>query len=305
MAQKNLLLIELHMEDILLIHRKSNRIFQSIPEGALHWKTCLRQFVFLPEQQILKSEWADELDFSSDDLLLQGEAALQELIEVLCGLHSPIVGETEVFGQFKIFIEQSKIQAKWLQFILAEVKKVRSQHMIGLGAHSYGSLLRKNLKSSDSISMIGSGHLSLEILPWLAQKKSLHIACRQPQKMLEMQKKYSHLQVTEIQTALNWLDSLIIAAPISDQQIVHILKTNLVHEVYDLRGEENSLVEIINDFFPNIKIVPLKGLFAELEQCRTSYHEKMQQIKSLIQLRSIEYFQRTELRPLGWDDLCA
>lgn len=293
------------MEDILLIHRKSNRIFQSIPEGALHWKTCLRQFVFLPDQQLLNSDWADELDFSNDDLILQGESALQELIEVLCGLHSPIVGETEVFGQFKIFIEQSKLQTKWLQFLLAEVKKVRSQHMIGLGAHSYGSLLRKNLKASRGISMIGSGHLSLEILPWLTHKELIHVACRQPVKMQEMQKKYNHLQISEIQNHPQWHESLIIAAPISDQQIIHILKSNLVREVYDLRGEENSLIEIIQDFFPQIKVVPLKGLFAELEQCRSSYHEKMEQIKSLIQQRSIEYFQRTELRPLGWDDLCA
>lgn len=58
---------------------------------------------------------------------------------------------------------------------MAEVKKVRTEHIVGLGSQSYGSLLRRNTKDLDSATICGSGQLALEILPWLAHKKSVQI----------------------------------------------------------------------------------------------------------------------------------
>ena len=139
------------MEDILLVHRKSNRNFSPELQQAAIWKTCLRQILFITENEI--NAISDEL--TSEDQILRGEAGLSLLLEILCGLHSPIVGETEVFGQFKSFIDGRKAlndslfadHQKWLSFVLTEVKRTRAEHLVGIGSQSYGSLLRRHTKN--------------------------------------------------------------------------------------------------------------------------------------------------------------
>src|SRR5262249_28120143 len=59
------------------------------------WRTCLREVVFL-----------DRTDVGPDvapDVSVDGQA-YGLLLEILCGLRSPMVGETEVMGQFKSFL---------------------------------------------------------------------------------------------------------------------------------------------------------------------------------------------------------
>lgn len=96
------------MEDILLVHRKSNinfdEGFKELFEGAAIFGTCLRKIFFCEEVDL--HQYLDAL--KPEDQILRGEKAISLLLEILCGLHSPIVGETQVFGQFKQFIDDRK-----------------------------------------------------------------------------------------------------------------------------------------------------------------------------------------------------
>jgi len=307
------------MQDILLVHRKSNRNFPDVLEGstssasvsATVWKTCLRQILFCTEEDFK----LNEKHFDADDEILRGEQALATLIEILCGLHSPIIGETEVFGQFKSFAEDRKQlndvlfsdQQKWLNFLMAEVKKTRADYLVGMGSQSYGSLLRKQTKNSSSVTILGSGQLAQEIMPWFAHKEQLQIVCRDPMKILSVTEKYNNTVATAYSDTHIHGEALVIAAPLSDERIMELLhrQDTRPRAIYDLRGEENNLQALVAAQFPHVTYMGLHQFFAEIEEQKKDSQVKIQMVKDKILEKAEGFMQRTELRPLGWDDLCA
>ena len=130
----------------------SSDLYFSGDSSAPVWKTCLREVVFLSAS--ISEEWA------SDWQALDETESLCYLTEVLCGLHSPLLGENEVFGQFKQFVEEQRSKhiplfaesQKWLQFLIQNVKYFRNKFGKCWGSNSYGSLLRK---SNLSFSVVG------------------------------------------------------------------------------------------------------------------------------------------------------
>ncbi|MGZ3774333.1 MAG: hypothetical protein ACXVCY_11995 [Pseudobdellovibrionaceae bacterium] len=299
------------MEDILLIHRKSSRNFSESLQDAAIFKTCLRKVLFCTEQEL--NSYSDFIE--KDDQVLRGENALTLLLEILCGLHSPIIGETEVFGQFKNFVESRKQlgdwifsdHQKWLNFLMTEIKRTRAQHLVGLGSQSYGSLLRKYSKEQSSITVCGSGHLAQEILPWLSQKDALQVLCRDPGKLPSFDEKYKfkNLTVTSYNESILG-EAMVIAAPLSDSRILELIGLqNTPTAIYDLRGEENDLASMLASQFPQVTLMGLHQFFAEIEETKKDTQVKLQAIKQDLFNKSVAFMQRTELRPLGWDDLCA
>lgn len=295
------------MEDILLVHRKASAKSLVGEPGAL-WKTCLRQILFVEASNF-------SFTASEDDQILRGSNALQFLLEVLCGLHSPVLGETEVLGQFKLFVQErrnlgdfhfSEAQ-KWLQFVLAEVKRIRADQLMSLGSNSYGSLLRKYTREFDGVSIFGSGHLAGEVLPWMALKKNLQVVSRQPEKLQVFAQKWTHLQLNTYSEnpALN--EVVVIAAPLEDARILQLLDRNgaAVRRIFDLRGEKNHLAPLLQERGDGIELTSLNQLFAEMEEARKENAEKISALKRIITEKVLQFQDRSEHRPLGWDDLCA
>lgn len=305
------------MEDILLVHRKSNKNFgeglNDFLPGTAVWKTCLRKILFCTEADL--DVHAESIE--ANDVILRGENALSLLLEILCGLHSPIVGETEVFGQFRNFVDSRRElgdvlfadHQKWLQFIMAEVKKTRAEHLVGLGSQSYGSLLRRYSKDFSDVTVCGSGHLALEILPWLAQKKSVQVLCRKPSVLdgFTNNSKFQNLTVGTYNDSYIHGEALVIAAPLTDARILELMHRQDTRPVviYDLRGEENNLAALLAIQFPHVTLMGLHQFFAEIEEKKKDTLPKIQALKDLLLEKSLAFMQRTELRPLGWDDLCA
>ncbi|MGH9904348.1 MAG: hypothetical protein ACRD8U_02050, partial [Pyrinomonadaceae bacterium] len=60
--------------------------------NGLQWETCLRRIVFVPPDQVAA---ISVIRGTSSDIY-HGEDAYRFLLEAICGLHSPLVGETEV-----------------------------------------------------------------------------------------------------------------------------------------------------------------------------------------------------------------
>ncbi|MNL71794.1 hypothetical protein D3C87_1970070 [compost metagenome] len=98
-----------------------------------------------------------------------------------------------------------------------------------------------------------------------------------------------------------------IAAPLSDERIVELLRKQDTRPkaIYDLRGEENKLPEILKEEFPHLPYMGLQQFFAEIEETKKETQGKIQTVKALILEKALAFMQRTELRPLGWDDICA
>ena len=307
------------MKDILLIHRKSNKNF---PEGLGEiavWKTCLRQIIFCTESELQNISQQSSWLLESSDEILRGEIALAFLLEVLCGLRSPIFGETEVLGQFRNFIDARKMlndplfaeHQKWLNFIIFEVKRIRAEHLHSLGSQSYGSLLSRYTKSFDTVTLFGSGQLASEIIPWLSNKKMVQMLCRNTAKLsVKLQNicEINHHVIVQLyQNAFIKGDVLVIAAPVSDETILQILgrQKTCPFAIYDLRGEDNLLALSIQQRFPHIKFMGLQKFFNEMEENKKEIEIKRQKISGLIKEKTQEFMRRCELRPLGWDDLCA
>lgn len=253
----------------------------------------------------------------SQDQILRGEKAFSLLLEILCGLHSPILGETEVFGQFKAFVDTQKTQnnplfgehQKWLHFVLTEVKKTRAESLTGMGSQSYGSLLRRHTRDVQSVTICGSGQLAQEVLPWLAQKtqKRVQLVCRSPQKMTHLLETHSELKISSYEQSFIHGEALVIAAPISDELILQLVRRQegRPQAIYDLRGEDNSLAQKMQEEFPHIEVTSLHQFFAEIEETKKETTFKVQTLKESLLDKALAFVQRTELRPLGWDDLCA
>ncbi|TAK16175.1 MAG: hypothetical protein EPO35_05870, partial [Acidobacteria bacterium] len=70
-------------------------------DGRLSWRTCLRDVTFVDEAH------------SADTLAEEDAYAL--LLEVLCGLRSPMLGETQVMGQFKAFLATVPAEHAWVK----------------------------------------------------------------------------------------------------------------------------------------------------------------------------------------------
>ncbi len=200
------------LSDVVLIHRKGSQPFQVLTEATLAgdqssfdgwylWPTCLRQ-VALGSVHALGT-----IELHPEDQIHRGLDAYRICFEIACGLHSPLVGETEVFGQFKKAAESWNLPnnpiglelRRFVQALLADVKKVRSRYLADLGSQSYGSLLRRELGANRDIHIVGAGQLVEEILPWLCKdgtKVFVHV--RNLARTEALQAKFSHVRFRQL-----------------------------------------------------------------------------------------------------------
>ncbi len=296
------------MSDLIILHRKTKENTHEIPahnrwrvklEAVLQqsplWKTCIRELYFIRAEDY---EIVSAASLLSNEEWLVGEAALQRLLEILCGLESPVVGETEVFGQFKLFIQNVGLKDHWVQFILAKVKSLRNQFLTNIGSHSYGSLLRKSSKGVGSFSVLGSGHLVEEMLPWINDE--IEILARDT---VKAQEKFPQIAVKSLYHDSANYEALVIAAPVSDQIVLDLLRSSpKTRLVYDFRGEPTQLISLLDDRF---FYKGLSQFFDDLKEIQNQTIQLVQVVKREIKILVNEYHSRLEHRPMGWDDLCA
>jgi hypothetical protein len=112
-----------------------------------------------------------------------GVAGYQFLLQLACGLESEIAGETEIFGQIKQAWrdhetgggDHVKSLRPWMQRLLQDTKEIRSEHVVGLGSATYGSLVRRLLGgvTQGPTLLVGAGQLSEAILPFLDSGEAL------------------------------------------------------------------------------------------------------------------------------------
>ncbi|HEX6322489.1 MAG TPA: hypothetical protein VFZ36_02090, partial [Vicinamibacterales bacterium] len=90
--------------------------------GGVSWRTCLREVTFLDHGA----------DPGAAGEPLEGADAYGFLLETICGLRSPMLGETQVQGQFRAFLATlAPADASWLGAIgrqlMADARVVRER----------------------------------------------------------------------------------------------------------------------------------------------------------------------------------
>lgn len=277
---------------------------------ALVWRTCVRQLALVDEGHPLPDGVA----------AWHGEAAYAHLLEVICGLHSPIVGETEVLHQFKVFADAVMAEhGRWRELcasLLADARAIRAAHLVSLGSRSYGSAVRRYVRDSSRVAIFGTGVLAKEILPYLpARHRSIelwgrgaicpfpaaNVAYRQLGAIPPHDPPAASCGPRVGGGAIAEPTAIVIAAPMTAREIALAASAYLNPTVLiDLRAEGAT------DFAPPIApIVTLADVFAGFQQAARVTGRRVAAAKAEIQRRAHRFATRAKCNPSGWHDLCA
>lgn len=295
--------------EFLLAHREGPRRFSNL-ENVTHFSfmTCLRHIVVVD---------ADELAFfdqiESSDQLLRGEDAYSFLLEVICGLRSPLLGETEVYGQFKTAASNFTTPAtpwggllsRTFKNLFEDAKRIRQSHLEDLGSQSYGSILRRELKGSSRVHVIGAGHLVQEVLPWIAKDAiAVTIHCRDEEKarreLGEMAKRVTLTSLAD-RRHLAEAEVIVIAAPVSAEWMRRWLPEGRgLKLIVDLRAD--SAVDRVAG---GVEVLDLPQMMSRLNSNQTLLQERKREALEAIEAAVTARARHVEYRPFGWDDVCA
>jgi len=284
--------------------------------NGLEWQTCLRRILILNANESASTIAAlehGEMALPTVEIF-RGQQAYRFLLEVICGLNSPIVGETAVMGQFKEFLLSAKFPKNhWGSFLrqlatnlMIDAKRIRHNHLQGIGSQSYGSLVRQQVKGIPAVAVLGAGKLAREILPWLIGKTKVRVFYRNYEHAKDLLEIYPEIDLVKYSDAdARWPQNeaaLVIAAPLSAGEVSRWrgMQRATFNKCLDLRGEAAS-----DPVSGDGDVIKLHELFEALrtERKRLEGHVEAAraEIKQLVQRQS----QQAQFRPFGWEDLCA
>jgi glutamyl-tRNA reductase len=298
------------LEDLVILHRpaKSN---EQIPVAlnGLDWQTCLRRISLLhkSESVALTSNFPESFE------IFEGKAAYNFLLEVVCGLRSPLVGETAVMGQFREFCATTRYpSSEWGHYLrrltsdlLVDAKRVRCRHLEGLGSQSYGGMVRQHIKNVPSVLVLGAGQLALEILPWLIGKTDVTVFYRNAMRAETMIEDYPEAKLAQFTMSPHEETretALVIAAPVSAREINSWISCQSIPFVkaLDLRGEAEN-----DPFLASFPVVRLSEMFAALKSERPRVAARLAAARAEINEAAQRLVEQAQFRPFGWEDLCA
>jgi glutamyl-tRNA reductase len=278
------------LKNLYVVHREKPLLFSDAQVPV--WTTCLRSLAFYSEEP--KSE-----GMPGDQLYAQADA-YRFILEVICGLHSPVVGETEVFGQFKIFasawVERDPSRAPLVQRLCADAKEIRSQYLTGQGIQSYGSWIKAHL-DGDTVHILGAGQLAREIEPHIAKiSKQVCVHARRPDAV-------AWTQATALsKRAFTDGGHLVVAAPLTAAQIAEWLGDRRALTIFDLR--ETSTHDPLAPALA-VRHHRLAEIFSHIHSTKQKLAPILASVRAEILTRSQKLEALAQIRPLGWDDLCA
>jgi glutamyl-tRNA reductase len=283
--------------------------------NCLEWQTCLRRILFLNRlDNSALIEATENGEMIPGIEIYRGQEAYQFLLEVICGLNSPLLGETAVMGQFREFTSHAKFpNTAWGWFLrqftanlLVDAKRVRTDHLQGIGVQSYGSLVRQYVKGLPSVAVLGAGKLAREILPWLIGKTKVRVFCRNFANAQDLLAEYPEIQLDLYSAAdAAWEHEsagLVIAAPLAAVDVeswAGLQRVNFT-KALDLRGD--AATDSISMSSP---VIPLHELFDALRAEREKLEGRVESARAAIKQLVQRQAQQAQFRPFGWEDLCA
>lgn len=296
------------LDDLIVLHHsKKSGDKWPVAINGLEWQTCLRRIVLLhkPESNALISNLPDGAE------IYEGQAAYNFLLEVICGLRSPLVAETAVMGQFKEFCANARFPLnEWGAFLrrftsdlLVDAKRVRSHHLEGLGSQSYGGMVRQHLKGVPSVIVLGAGRLAEEILPWIVGKTDVTVCARNLLRAKWLTEEFPQIALTQLGSLDEGRESaIVIAAPIAASEIEAWMRAQSTPflKVIDLRGEAET-----DPLHATVPVIRLSEMFAALKNERPKLAARVAAARDEITKAAQRLIEQAQFRPFGWEDLCA
>lgn len=301
--------MDLHIVHIpkLGIKNSLGRSLKDCGLGPLVFETCLRQIAILNSDRFLNHseyhKWSAVHAGSVE--IFKGEQAYRFILEVICGLHSLIKGETEIFGQFKEFSLQNKAvienlgMADLIKQLLTDCKGLRSSRIQNWSHNTYGSVTRKLVTVKDGVALLGAGQLAEEIAPWLKQVKNKSVILRRPKNLSAPFDSFQVQMTNELITAED-VTVLVVAANVTNAEIENFIGywPNL-RMIVDWRGDEQWKPQKSEQVFL------LHDLKANDEKSKHEQKQRIQLVSEDIQTKALEFSKKTKHNPWGWEDFCA
>ena len=176
------------LSNLIILHKKVPNAKTSLHvEAHYYWSTCLRTLAFYDKSRLQPSDILFlEKERSNGWDMHQSQDTYQILLQIILGLDSQILGETEVHSQFKECFNDERLQHSHMKNILqplrnsllSQAKFIRAQYFQNLGSHSYAGIARKLSKNCSDIYLLGTGHLAKQMIPFLQKKHLVHIVGR-------------------------------------------------------------------------------------------------------------------------------
>jgi glutamyl-tRNA reductase len=264
-----------------------------LPAGARLWRTCLRDVVFITEPA----------DTGTACGVLEDADAYALLVEVVCGLRSPLAGETEVQAQFKAFLAALDPVAdrelrRLGERVLADAKRVRHAYLQGVAVHAYGPLVADVVPAGRHVVLVGTGALATAVREHLGDRHGIHQWGRRP---AEGRPGYAQLGGAAADTLRSAdLATLVVAAAVLQPDLALVLRAYpRIVEVVDLRaGHERTPLAT------DARTITLDDLFDRARLPAGAARRIADARREILNLGRA-FGRREELHPFGWDDVCA
>ena len=261
-----------------------------LPSGVPVWRTCLREVAFVEDSETPR-----------DATLVRDGEAYALLVEIVCGLRSPIMGETEVQAQFKAFLTSLTGTPHYDliglgQRVLADAKMIRHRYLQGLGVHSYGQLAVSRLPNEGHVALVGHGALALEVRQALGAARSVDVWTRrevsEPARLLSAARSCGVVSFDRT--------TLVVAAPAPTADLLNLRACYpRLSEVVDLRASVHG-----SCWPADLTVVSLEDIFSAAERTPASL-QRVADARQAIDALARGYRPRDHVRPLGWEDVCA
>ena len=286
-------------ENLILFHRYKPKQPAKLGAGRVVLNTCMRSIVVMPS-------YGDATDLEGYDCY-PGAQAVTFLLETVCGLKSPLIGETEVYGQFKQAIDEQSQQMdhatkQLVDMVNRQAKEVRTKYLKGLGSQSYGSLVRRFIKGQKSVVFLGAGQLAQEIYPWVKKDvDAVSVFCRNPMARYQDGEWDSNADLKSLSKGFVAERSVtvIVAAPMSAVDIQSFLSRQnaKIEAVIDLRGESRK--DPLSDEY---QVISLDEAFKEIQKSQCFAKQMAEKAQKHILALARESLELIQVRPFGWED---
>lgn len=168
-------------------------------------KTCQRTLLigFNNVPQSLLNKSSSELNIKRQTH--EGVSAYIYLLNIICGLKSKIVGESEIVQQFKLAYHEflnctagpNRLIQATLEKLFKDAKEIRTQYLTNLGLQTYAGLSRqiflKHMRTSErkEVTVLGSGQLAEDFIKIAHKNFDIKVCARNQQRVQELRMKYS------------------------------------------------------------------------------------------------------------------
>ncbi len=292
--------------ELILLHRKGQRDFElrggaaSVSAELWSFRTCLRKILIVSESSLASIQLAE------GDEVFRGADAFRFCLQVIAGLQSPLIGETEVAGQFRTVVQNFAIPhgpwghqlKRFFAALFEDVKKVRQKHLTDLGSQSYGSLLRRDLRGCKQIHIVGAGGFVKDLMPWLNKDGAkIVVHARNVLKAQQALSEFTQIEFQSLEQLQLGAGVLLVAAPLAAQDLRFSSDFDLL---VDLRGDAH-----LDQVMFAKKRIDLQELLSRIQANQEFLEGKKRDALCEIEMIVEDRSRSIEYRPFGWEDVCA